>query len=451
MLDCRVLVVGTTPDYIAYIHGRYPGRALFLTDLTQHSGWEEVIPDESSEVVTDLSDTDGVLEALRRHLEVRHQSLLGVACYDCEWLILAAELAVHFGLSYPSVESVRLSRDKYLTKKTWAEHGVRCPRVELVHSIGQALRLRKRFGDNVVLKPLTGSGSELTFRCDDVYDIAVAFRAIIEELAHRGHLPLYRLNPTVIQGWALSHPVLAEEFIEGREYSADFIIDDNDVLLIRIAKKLRSDVFPFGTTMAYVVPARLPERINHEELRKTIRDAANALGLTHAICMMDFIISKGKIVLLELTPRIGGDCLPPLIRRSCGFDTIGLALDFAEGKKCEIPPPHQWTEQVGMRLFSQHGGALASVSCEELSNDSHIREIYIKRKPGHQIITPPDDYDSWVLGHVIFEPEPGVCLKKQCSNITEKILINVEQYHNQKSVWIPNESCRSAQSPGPAA
>ncbi|MEW5993306.1 MAG: ATP-grasp domain-containing protein [Candidatus Zixiibacteriota bacterium] len=451
MSDRRVLVVGTTPDYIAYIHECYPARALFLTDRSQPVGLAEPTPDEASEIVCNLLDADGVLGALHEHLDLRRQRLSGIACYDCEWLTLAAELAVHFGLPYSSVESVRLSRDKYLTKKTWAEHGVRCPRVALVHSAGQALRLSERFGGPVVLKPLPGSGSELTFRCHDVYDLAAAYRALTDGLAHRRESPLYRLSPEVSGKPVLGPSVLAEEFVEGREYSADFIIDGDNLVLIRVAKKLRSDALPFGTTMAYVVPARLPGWMNNDALTGTLREAAHALGLTHAICMVDFIISKGETVLLELTPRIGGDCLPPLIRKSCGLDTIGLALDFAEGRDTKIPSLRRWTELVGMRLFSQRSGLLASVSCENLSDDSRIREIFIKRMPGHEIITPPDDYDSWVLGHVVFEPEPGASLRKQCNEISEKISINVEQYHDQKFAWIPDESCRSAQSPGPAA
>ncbi len=35
MSDRRVLVVGTTPDYVAHIHERYPGRALFLIAQTK--------------------------------------------------------------------------------------------------------------------------------------------------------------------------------------------------------------------------------------------------------------------------------------------------------------------------------------------------------------------------------------------------------------------------------
>ncbi len=451
MPDRRVLVVGTTADYIAYIHERYGRRALFLTDPAQRLGAAEAAPDNSSEIVTSLSDTGGVLKALGRHLETKGQSLSGVVCYDCEWLSLTARLARHFELPYPSIDSVRLSRDKYLTKRTWTEHGVRCPRVELVGSAGRALRLVEQFGSPVVLKPLTGSGSELTFRCNDVYDLAAAYRTLMDGLAHRGESPLYRVNPAVPDEPILNPSVLAEEYVEGREYSADFVIDGEHLIVVRVAKKLGSACLSFGTTLAYSVPAKLPGRLSDEALRKRLRDAAKALGLTHAICMVDFIISRDEIVLLELTPRIGGDCLPPLVRTSCGLDTIGLALDFAESRSWDIPPAERWTELVGMRLFAPRGGRLGRVSCEELRNDGRVREVLVRRALGHEIVMPPDDYDSRVLGHIIFEPQRGLCLRRQCDDIRGKITINVEQSYDQKFAWIPHESRRTAQPSGPTA
>jgi biotin carboxylase len=302
-----------------------------------------------------------------------------------------------------------------------------------------------------VLKPLTGSGSELTFRCDDAYDLTAAYRTLTDGLVSRTQSPPCEANlPNT--GRPISAPVvLAEEFVEGREYSADFIIDGRNVSLIRLAKKLRSDALPFGTTMAYVVPARLPERISHDELNKTLREASDALGLDRAVCMVDFIVRRDETVLLELTPRPGGDCLPPLIRESCGLDTIELALDFAEGRNTKIPPAHRWTELVGMRLFSPKSGVLADVSYADLLDDPRVREVFVKRSPGYEINMPPDDYDSWILGHVIFHPQAGKCLKQQCKEMSEKIGINVEHCYDQKFAWIPAESRRSAEPPGLSA
>ncbi len=451
MSDSLVLVVGTTSDYISYIYERYPGRALFLTDLTQRVGSVENAPDKASEIVCQLINKTGVLNALHKHLENSNQTLSGIVCYDCEWLSLAAELAEHYDLPFPSAKSVKICRDKFHTKKKWTEYGVRCPKMQLIEKEWQTPELIDQLGLSVVLKPLTGTGSELTFLCHDKYDLIAAFRAIRNGLEGRSESPLYKLNQEDLNQQTIDPSVLAEEFIEGREYSADFIINDNEVDIIRIAKKIRGDYLPFGTTKAYVVPARMPRWLNQNFLVEKLREAAQALGLTRAICMVDFIVSKEEIVFLELSPRIGGDCLPTLILNSCGLDTIGLALDFAENKKTKIPPPLQWTELVAMRLFSLNSGTLLNVNCKELFEDPRVREIFIKHAPGHEITIPPEDYDSWLLGQVIFEPQSNVSIGMQCKDLEAKIIIDVEQYRDQKIDWPFRENCGDAQQAGPPA
>ncbi|MFZ5979654.1 MAG: ATP-grasp domain-containing protein [Candidatus Zixiibacteriota bacterium] len=434
MRERRVLVVGTTPDYIAYIDKRYSGQALFLTDTAQRVGAAETAPGKESEIVCDLLDKEEVFENLQKHLEKFNQSLSGVTCYDCEWLVLAAELAARFDLPYSPAAAVRAARDKYLSKKTWGENGVRCPRVELLGTSRQAVGLHGRFEGPVVLKPLTGSGSELTFVCYDAQSMMSAVRMIREGLAQRSNLPMYRLDRGEAAGEPEpDYPVLAEEMIAGREYSADFIIEDDRVNIIRVAKKLGEDTLPFGTTRAYEVPAELPSGMDYLMLANRLYEAAQALGFKRAVCMVDFIVSKDEIVFLELTPRIGGDCLPPLVRQCCGLDTIGLALDFAEGKKIEIPSVESWRKHVGLRLFATSGGILSAINCEDAGGDARVKEIYLKRSPGHVIVLPPEDYDSWFLGHVIFEPEPDTGLKAQGDDILKKIKIEVEKRHDRKN------------------
>ena len=432
MSDKRTLVVGTTPDYIAYIDRNFPKRCLFLTDIEKRKFSREIKPDSDSEIVCDLQNSDQVLTALQYHLEDNNQQLSGVACYDCESLVLAAQIAEYFKLPFPSVASIKLSRDKFLTKKKWIEYGVRCPKVELVHSGWQAFRLIEQFNSSVVLKPTHGSGSELVFHCHDNADLSFAYHELRVGLAQRSNSPLYRTTIMSDKNQSDEHPVLAEEFVEGREYSADFIIENNSVQIIRISKKLSNHELPFGTTTAYIIPAKLPEWLDIETLKTNLFQAASSLGFTRAICMVDFMITKKEVVFLELTPRTGGDCLPPLIKHCSGVDTIEVELDFADGKSLHIPPQEQWIEHVGLRLFAEQSGRLKSVDFSQLEGNESIKEIFLKFEVGHEIILPPEDYDSWILGHVIFEPTGSMPLIEECKSLLDKIYIQVEQQYVQK-------------------
>jgi len=446
MSDKRVLVVGTTPDYIAYIHERYGNRTLFLTDVSHRRGGSEVVPDAASEIVCVLSETEQVLSRLKKHLRRYRQTLTGVTCYDCEWLELASVIALEMGLSYSSRQSIHLSRNKYLTKQRWSEAGVRCPRMRLINHSSEAVQFFENLnGTPIVLKPLSGSGSELTFQCQDEYDIVHSLEIMKAGLRRRSDLPMYQPGGG-IEKLDPRDKILAEEYISGREYSCDFIIDGGQVTIIRIAKKLEGEGTPFGTTVAYLVPARLPGGLDDSSLRKSLKKAAKALGLERALCMVDFMVSKDEIVFLELTPRIGGDCLPPLIRQSCGLDTIGMALDFAEGRRPKIPPADNWRPMVGLRIFAPRAGVLNNVNLETIKSDPRIKETYLKRSAGHVISLPPEDYDSWLLGHVIFEQDGDLTLTDQCETVKSKIRIEIEPFHDEKFIRIHTQGSGTAES-----
>ncbi|UCG63215.1 MAG: ATP-grasp domain-containing protein [Candidatus Zixiibacteriota bacterium] len=445
MSDRRALVVGTTPDYIAYIHNRYRGRALFVTDPSQRTGSTEDKPDAASEIVCDLWQSDRVLTAVKRHLRRYEQNLSGITCFDCEWLGLASYLAGELRLPYPSPESIRLSRNKYLSKQRWVERSVRCPRTRSINSRNEAFQFFEELGGNpIVLKPLSGSGSELTFVCHDRHGIAQSLNILGAGLRQRGLLPMYQPQQGGNGTMDPREVVLAEEFISGREYSCDFSIEDGKVKLVRVAKKLSQPGLPFGTTVAYIVPARLPNGLDEEHLSQRLREAAEALAISRAVCMVDFMISHGEVVFLELTPRIGGDCLPPLVRQSCGMDTIELALDFAEERPLVIPEKKLWTQLIGLRLFAPTPGLFKGVDATALKGDSRVREVYIKRSPGHTVTLPPEDYDSWMLGHVIFELVSGSQLAMECEELRSLIHIDMESYHDQKFAGIHSAGRRTA-------
>ena len=150
----RVLVVGTTADYIDWIRNTQPGRALFLTDpgIRQRAG--EAPPDPSEEILCDLTTKPRVLDALEKHLGRWRIHLSGVACFDCESMALAAEIAAAHHLPYPSVEAVLRCRDKFIAKTIWRESGVRCPRAKRVTSADEAAAFSR--GNEQPHRPETG-------------------------------------------------------------------------------------------------------------------------------------------------------------------------------------------------------------------------------------------------------------------------------------------------------
>jgi hypothetical protein len=142
--------------------------------------------------------------------------------------------------------------------------------------------------------------------------------------------------------------------------------------------------------------------------------------------MLDFIIDRGRMVLLELAPRPGGDCLPFLLRQAYDLDMLKLQLDFARNKPIGLQGRMNGTTMVGMRVHARRRGILKHIDSSSLKADARVREIVLTRRPGHHIVLPPEDYDAWLMGHVIFEPEQGTAIEAQCKALLDHIEISVE-------------------------
>ncbi|MBN2311674.1 MAG: ATP-grasp domain-containing protein [Candidatus Hydrogenedentes bacterium] len=407
----RVLVVGTTPDYVDWLRRVRPGDCVFVTDIALRRDAHEPPPQPDEEIVCDLVDSAGVGRALTRHLDQWALRLDGVACFDCESLELAATLAPDLGLPFVSVEAVRRSRDKHAMKAAWRAQGVPCPAAALVRSAADVAGFMRQIGAPCVLKPTCGSGSEFVFPCAGPEASAAGFEYVEQGVQRRSGHRLYR---PVIEG---AEHIVAEELVTGHEYSCDFLVEDGWAEIIRLTRKLGYPDGPFGTTRAYELvpdPEAMPWAAN---LVAVAREAATALGISRSICMMDFMLRDGTAVVLELTPRPGGDCLPLLLRTAAGLDMLQFAVEFARGRPPERAPMPKSQRYVGLRLLADREGTLSAIDAGRLRQDPRVRQVEVLRRPGTLIRTPPNDFDSWVLGHVVFVPSEERPLAEQCDEL----------------------------------
>jgi hypothetical protein len=426
MSNRRALVVGTTCDYVDTICRRFPQRAIFVTDASLRAEAAEPPPPDGAELLCDLTHPESVLPALRRHLDRFAFQPAGIACFDCESMSLAASIAPSLGLSYPSADAIVACRCKFLSKQLWRKAQLPCPRVELVESPSHAVQFMRSIGGAVVLKPLTGSGSEFVFLCGDEEECADAFETLRSRLADHRDLRMYA--PYRFDGKTVDprRVFVAEEFVRGDEYSCDFVLDAGRASILRIARKVHDPTQPFGTTLAYAVPADLPLRLDGDGFAEQLRRASQSLGLNRAICMLDFVIRDGQACMIELAPRPGGDCIPPLLLASCGMDMLKCAIDFAEGLPVAAPAPSSWKRLAGVRLFASGGGEIARIDASALRKDPRVADCCLTRSPGHRVVLPPEDYASRLLGYAIFQPARSEDLQGQCLDIASHLRVEMK-------------------------
>lgn len=416
----KTLIVGTTPDYIQWIRSSCPGRALFITrpDIRQTAREEHPAPGE--EILSPLLDLEEVLGALERHLDQWHQTIDSIFCFDCESMEMGAGIAQRLDLDYPSIQTIRNCRDKYVSKQIWHRHAIGCPRIFPVNSVSDVIDFFKTTRSGCVLKPITGSGSELIFQCTSVSECRSAFNAVKKGLKKRLENPLFQRSSSA------AVLMLAEERIVGTEYSCDFIVEKGKIQVIRVARKIKSPFRPFGTILGYVVPATLPRFLGMDRFQQILLNSATSLGIDRGLCMVDFIISDNAVFMIEITPRPGGDCLPHLLKAGTGIDMLKLSLDFAQKRALTLNNAKAVSPHVGIRIQAEEAGILKKIEYSHLLEDKRVKEISLTKKPGHKINLPPEDYDSWNLGHIIIEPSANQFPESQAIAISKKLEIIIE-------------------------
>ncbi len=416
-----VIVVGTTADYVERIGERMPERTIFLSDLDIYADSLRSMPARVYQVFSSLRDPDESFSRLRRFMDDKGLSPGGVACFDCESLLLAADIARRLSLPFPTWEAVMNTRDKLISRRLWHENGIKCPRAITARDEDDVRAFIEIMDRAVVLKPATLSGSELTFVCERPEDAVEAFRVIRDGLRRRVTDKTLNRDRIVDE-----NIVLCEEYIDGHEYSCDFISDKHETKIIRTARKYLMEEGPAGTAQAYEVPGMSREKADAIDLAGRVSRAARVLGLERCQGMADFIMRAGAPYFLEITPRPGGDCLPQIIEHSCGMDMLGTHIDFSAGRKPRIVPEKDWKHTVGLRIHAKRRGRLSAIRLWADRVRQEILETGWYREPGDRIGLPPEDYRTWVIGHVIFRPLQGVAVSDQIEDLMEAVEIRIE-------------------------
>jgi len=411
----RTLIVGTTSDYIDLLRQKSPARSLlFVTSPSIRHKATEDQPEGDEELLCELNAPEMVISNLRKHILLYGILLKGVACFDCESMALTSHIASAFDLPYPSIDAILACRDKSRTRALWHADGVETPQYAKVSSSSQAAEFFEKNGLTCVLKPVDSSGSERVFKCNTSQECEAAYQ--------------------IIRSPQQSPDIIIETYVEGTEYSCDFIVDPmldskqrvykNQVIPIRFTRKIHAPISVFGTIMAYEVVEFPSGNFSKEEFFSLLSKAAEALGITRGICMLDFIVTDSGISLLEMTPRPGGDCLPWLIQKAINIDVLKLTLDFAGDSALYFNRSAIFEPLVGLRIHADQSGTLKSIDTHKVRRDSRVKDVFIKHRPGHTILLPPHDYDSWNLGHIIFNPFKDISCKEQCIYLLS--MLNIE-------------------------
>ncbi len=387
--------------------------------------------DRESLFFSDLDKPEIFLEDVVNFLKSKDIYPSGVGCFDCESLANASKLAAKLELPFPNVEAISKARNKFESKRIWTEKGIRCPIVSVAGDMKETLAFFNKVRKSVVIKPVSASGSELTFFCKNEKEISETVNIVTEQLLMRKSSPFFRKLPEV-KGTRSVDPSaqwIVEEYISGTEFSCDFVLSENRVDIIRLTEKVKDDEQTFGSILAYCIPADLPEGFSLDEFASILNRAALSLGFNHGWFMVDFIICDNAPYLIEVTPRPGGDSIPDLYQTATGEDILGTYLDYISGR-IEVIKPIEYRSKslASINIYANDEGVITELDCSVIKDLPWVRKTFISKSINDIIILPPSDYDSRKIGHCIVHSKGFKDLKEKQQILLEMIGLSIKPH-----------------------
>ena len=249
------------------------------------------------------------------------------------------------------IDSSIIATNKYLMRKAFERNGDPSPKNfrsdELNEQIINSLELP------LIVKPVDRSGSRGITKITDKTQLNDAIR--------------------IAESLSFDKKAMVEEFIEGKEYSVEYISYRGTHTFLALTEKFTTEAPHFIETghiqPAYVSPVIL------EKIQSIVSHALDSLKIQNGASHSEIKINTdGAIKIVEIGGRMGGDCIgSDLVQISTGFDFVKMVIDIALGKKpdftkiCEPRKAEVWF------IFSRDD--LNLLECEKKKNPKKIYRI----------------------------------------------------------------------------
>lgn len=293
---------------------------------------------------------------------------------------LAANIREILGLPGPSAQAIARCQDKRQTRRAVAGIGRDVQFTEVTSSADKS-----PLGYPVIVKPSTGSSSVGVFLCHDDQ----SFRAAI-----------FQANQVI--GTNDSVSLMVEEAVEGPEYSAE-LIWDNNVRGWKLVGLTQTHISPppHRRELGLVFPG-LPENSVPLEVEEALYGWLDAVGLKKTVAHIELRLTPDGPALLEINPRVAGSDLPRLIDYCLKIDLVThfVGLHFDEAAVIDMPP----VSGGGCVWFisPSEEGLLLSMSHPERPWPDSIEAFYRPLKPGTRVTKQSR------LGHVVARADSPV-------------------------------------------
>ena len=307
----------------------------------------------------DINDKEGVLQIAKKY------QVVGVAtcCID---FVLPTQGYVNDkmnlkGLSYKIAER---SVNKSLMKDVLAKRGIRTPKHTRVVNESEARRAAEELRLPVMVKAVDLAGGVGLHIARNPDEAAEAFRKSIEASS--------------------KDYCIVEEFIDGELIGCNAFVADGEILFVQPAGDVTVErdgvVIPAG----HYLPLELNEKLS-ADIDSQVRMAIEAMEFDNCAVNADLIVKDNEAYLIEITGRMGANCLPELASIYYGVDVYQLIAEVAAGdyrrENYEQLKSEKGRACLAEMIVPEKPGVIKTIS-KDITNGEGISQITFFKEAG---------------------------------------------------------------------
>ena len=262
------------------------------------------------------------------------------------------------GLHGVSVEVAEICTNKFLQREILKNDSFLYPRFQLIKNEA-GLNPVFDWELPLIIKPIDSSASRGVQKITNISELADAYKHAFQN--------------------SKSKEVIVEEFIEGREYSVEILVQNNIVNIITITEKFTSgETDKFFVEEIHIVPADL-DLENQKKLESEVTRFVNLIGLNNSAAHVEAKINSKGVFIIEIAARLGGDFITTdLVPLATGVDMLKEIISISTGESIHVTKKHNYF--AGIHFLSPQNYEDAILHLQKNSHSKGIIHTKVENK-----------------------------------------------------------------------
>ncbi|WP_029269447.1 ATP-grasp domain-containing protein [Virgibacillus alimentarius] len=222
-----------------------------------------------------------------------HKPLDGIIGFSEPHIYTSVIIAETLSLPSPGLYATIVSQNKALQRDIFSKSNyIPIPKYKLIHKEADELD----FQGELIAKPVNSTGSKG-----------------VKQLSNRLELENY------LKEQGREFPVLVEEFIDGKEYSIETLVENGEIIFENITFKETTDP-PYCVEKSHTVPANIPKHVK-DKILVVNRNVINTIKMNTGVVHLE-VKYHNDIYVLEYAVRTPGDYILDCIELAYGFNVF---------------------------------------------------------------------------------------------------------------------------------